>query len=553
MKPALVQSFKADVTGISIPASFTFPFHYEPHALARMAAAQLQNFITAQNWFAADNAQQDVGKMFGVLVVQDTAGNLGFLAAFSGKLVNSNLHSGFVPPVYDMLDEQGYFIKESKKLEATNATISHLENSTTYHDTLFKVKRLGQEKSEKLEAQRLKVRHERAARKQLRVTQESILSNEEYANLQDQHNQRRINDRFLLREYEVYLDGKIAPFQKIINDVEQQIASLKEARRVKSSSVQDWLFERYNFLNARGHVKNVVAIFKEFSSIVPPAGAGDCAAPKLLQYAFQHQLKPIAMAEFWWGKPAPSNVRKQGNFYPACRNKCEPILGHMLQGLAVEPNPLLLNPAIGKELVFIYEDPYLVIVNKPAEFLSVPGKTITDSVQERMRSRYPNATGPLTVHRLDMATSGLMVIALNKEVHGHLQEQFMKRTVKKRYVALLDGIVKQSQEYIDLPLRVDIDNRPYQLVCYEHGKTARTRYEVLAVHNNQTRVNFYPITGRTHQLRMHAAHPNGLDTPIVGDDLYGVKKDRLYLHAAQLTFKHPVYKESMNFEIGAPF
>jgi tRNA pseudouridine32 synthase/23S rRNA pseudouridine746 synthase len=553
MKPALVQSFKADVTGISIPATFTFPFHYEPHALARMAAAQLQNFITAQNWFAADNAQQDVGKMFGVLVVQDTAGNLGFIAAFSGKLVNSNLHSGFVPPLYDMLDEQGYFITESKKLEATNATISHLENSTTYHDTLFKVKRLGQEKSEKLEAQRLKVRHERAARKQLRVTQESILSNEEYANLQDQHNQRRINDRFLLREYEVYLDGKIAPFQKIINDVEQQIASLKEARRVKSSSVQDWLFERYNFLNARGHVKNVVAIFKEFSSIVPPAGAGDCAAPKLLQYAFQHQLKPIAMAEFWWGKPAPSNIRKQGNFYPACRNKCEPILGHMLQGLAVEPNPLLLNPAIGKELEFIYEDPYLVIVNKPAEFLSVPGKTITDSVQQRMRSRYPNATGPLTVHRLDMATSGLMVIALSKEVHGHLQEQFMKRTVKKRYVALLDGIVKQSQEYIDLPLRVDIDNRPYQLVCYEHGKTARTRYEVLAVHNNQTRVNFYPITGRTHQLRMHAAHPNGLDTPIVGDDLYGVKKDRLYLHAAQLTFKHPVYKESMNFEIGAPF
>jgi tRNA pseudouridine32 synthase/23S rRNA pseudouridine746 synthase len=553
MKPALVQSFKADVTGISIPATFTFPFHYEPHALARMAAAQLQNFITAQNWFAADNAQQDVGKMFGVLVVQDTAGNLGFLAAFSGKLVNSNLHSGFVPPVYDMLDEQGYFIKESKKLEATNATISHLENSTTYHDTLFKVKRLGQEKSEKLEAQRLKVRHERAARKQLRVTQESILSNEEYANLQDQHNQRRINDRFLLREYEVYLDGKIAPFQKIINDVEQQIASLKEARRVKSSSVQDWLFERYNFSNAHGHVKNVVAIFKEFSSIVPPAGAGDCAAPKLLQYAFQHQLKPIAMAEFWWGKPAPSNIRKQSNFYPACRNKCEPILGHMLQGLAVEPNPLLLNPAIGKELEFIYEDPYLVIVNKPAEFLSVPGKTITDSVQQRMRSRYPNATGPLTVHRLDMATSGLMVIALSKEVHGHLQEQFMKRTVKKRYVALLDGIVKQSQEYIDLPLRVDIDNRPYQLVCYEHGKTARTRYEVLAVHNNQTRVNFYPITGRTHQLRMHAAHPNGLDTPIVGDDLYGVKKDRLYLHAAQLTFKHPVYKESMNFEIDAPF
>lgn len=553
MKPALVQSFKADVTGISIPATFTFPFHYEPHALARMAAAQLQNFITAQNWFAADNAQQDVGKMFGVLVVQDTAGNLGFLAAFSGKLVNSNLHSGFVPPVYDMLDEQGYFITESKKLEATNATISHLENSTTYHDTLFKVKRLGQEKSEKLEAQRLKVRHERAARKQLRVTQESILSNEEYANLQDQHNQRRINDRFLLREYEVYLDGKIAPFQKIINDVEQQIASLKEARRVKSSSVQDWLFERYNFSNAHGHVKNVVAIFKEFSSIVPPAGAGDCAAPKLLQYAFQHQLKPIAMAEFWWGKPAPSNIRKQSNFYPACRNKCEPILGHMLQGLAVEPNPLLLNPAIGKELEFIYEDPYLVIVNKPAEFLSVPGKTITDSVQQRMRSRYPNATGPLTVHRLDMATSGLMVIALSKEVHGHLQEQFMKRTVKKRYVALLDGIVKQSQEYIDLPLRVDIDNRPYQLVCYEHGKTARTRYEVLAVHNNQTRVNFYPITGRTHQLRMHAAHPNGLDTPIVGDDLYGVKKDRLYLHAAQLTFKHPVYKESMNFEIDAPF
>lgn len=553
MKNTRFHSFKRDITGISIPEKFTFPFHYEPHALARLAAAQLQDHIKSQDWFTAQNDQQEVGKMFGVLVVQDTTGGLGFLAAFSGKLVNSNLHNGFVPPIYDMLDEQGYFMTESKKLEVVNEAIHRLENDSTFHDCLLKVQKLEQEKSEKLNEQRLKIRHERAARKQQRALKQPFLSVVAYAQLEEQHNQQRINDRFLLREYEVYLDAKIEPYDKIITDTQQEITRLKEYRRVQSSAIQNWLFEQYNFLNAQGTAENVVSIFKKTTGMIPPAGSGDCAAPKLLQYAYEQNLKPIALAEFWWGKAAPSKIRKQGYFYPSCRGKCEPILGHMLQGLVVEENPLLVNYAVGKELEVVYEDAHIVVLNKPAEFLSVPGKTITDSVQERMRLKYPNATGPLTVHRLDMSTSGLLVIALSKEVHEHLQEQFMRRTVTKCYVALLDGMVKEPAGFIDLPLRVDLENRPFQLVCYEHGKAARTRYEVIAVENGKTRVHFYPITGRTHQLRMHAAHPKGLNTPIVGDDLYGIKQDRLHLHAAALSFKHPVSKALVHFKSEAPF
>ncbi len=548
-----MHTFKQPIAGIAIPEQFTYPFHYEPHLLARLAATQLQEHIAAQDWFLEGGAQHDLGKMFGVLVVQDKTGTLGFLPAFSGKLANSNHHAGFVPPIYDMLDENGYFLTESKNLALINEQLTRLEHDKTYHNLQTQINKLTQENTQKLEAQRLKIRLDRATRKSLRLEQKGLLNPADFKDLQEKHNQQRINDRFLLREYGVYLNEKTTPLQVQITAHEQEIARLKNQRKLKSNAVQEWLFEQYNFVNAQGVTQNVVPIFKNFAGIVPPAGAGDCAAPKLLQYAYLNNLKPIAMAEFWWGKPAPSHIRKQGNFYPACRSKCEPILGHMLQGLSVEENRMLENPGMDKELSTIYEDAYVIIIDKPAEFLSVPGKNITDSVQERMRKKYPHATGPLIVHRLDMSTSGLMVIALKKEVHEHLQEQFMKRSVIKRYEALLDGLITDKQGFIDLPLRVDLDNRPYQMVCYEHGKAARTRYEVVAVQNNCTRIHFYPITGRTHQLRMHAAHPSGLNAPIVGDDLYGIKKDRLHLHAAFLQFKHPITQETVSFKSAVPF
>lgn len=260
------------------------------------------------------------------------------------------------------------------------------------------------------------------------------------------------------------------------------------------------------------------------------------------------------MAEFWWGQSPKSEIRKHKQFYPACKSKCEPILAsHMLKGLNMEPNPFEENPAENKEIEIVYEDDVLAIINKPAEFLSVPGKIITDSVYQRMKERYPNSTGPLIVHRLDMSTSGLLLIAKNEETYIKLQSQFIKRTIKKRYVALLDGVVLENEGVINLPLRVDLEDRPRQLVCYEHGKQAQTKWKVIEIKNNQTRVYFYPITGRTHQLRVHASHELGLKTPIVGDDLYGKKANRLHLHAEKITFIHPNSKEELTFQKEADF
>jgi tRNA pseudouridine32 synthase / 23S rRNA pseudouridine746 synthase len=228
-------------------------------------------------------------------------------------------------------------------------------------------------------------------------------------------------------------------------------------------------------------------------------------------------------------------------------------LAHMLQGIDMDPNPMLLNPAEGKDIGTVYEDEDIVVVNKPAEFLSVPGKNIEDSVWMRMKDQLQYVSGPLVVHRLDMSTSGLMIIAKSKEVHKFVQRQFINRKVTKRYVAILDGIVPMDQGLIDLPLRVDLDNRPQQLVCYEHGKSAQTRWEVVGRKDGRTRIHFYPITGRTHQLRVHSAHPLGLNIPIVGDDLYGTKSDRLYLHAEHLEFVHPRTRKLITIQVKPDF
>ena len=259
------------------------------------------------------------------------------------------------------------------------------------------------------------------------------------------------------------------------------------------------------------------------------------------------------MAEFWWGDSPKSEIRQHGNFYPACNGKCKPILAHMLEGVSMDENPLLTNPGEETSIDIIFQDEVMLVINKPPELLSVSGKNIEDSVYFRMKQRYPQATGPLTVHRLDMSTSGLMLIALNKEVHKILQKQFINRSIKKRYVALLEGQVKQDKGIIDLPLRLDIDDRPRQLVCYEYGKPAKTEWEVIQRKNNQTRVHFYPVTGRTHQLRVHSAHTNGLNAPIVGDDIYGNRANRLHLHADFIAFNHPLTRELMQFQIDAEF
>ncbi len=284
-----------------------------------------------------------------------------------------------------------------------------------------------------------------------------------------------------------------------------------------------------------------------------PQGAGDCAIVKLLQYAFSHGLTPLTMAHFWWGKSPAPQMLKHKYFYEASKNKCEPILTHMLAGIEVDENPLEQNPAEGKELSIVYQDNDMVIINKPAEFLSVPGKTITDSVYSRMRAMFPDSDSPLIVHRLDMSTSGLIVIALTKDAHKALQKQFIERTVEKRYVALLEGTSEANEGVIDFPMRVDLDDRPRQIVCYQYGKPAQTTWQVLERKNGRTKVYYYPKTGRTHQLRVHSAHIKGMNMPIVGDDLYGQKGDRLCLHAQYLAFNHPTTNERVVFEVAEDF
>jgi tRNA pseudouridine32 synthase/23S rRNA pseudouridine746 synthase len=259
------------------------------------------------------------------------------------------------------------------------------------------------------------------------------------------------------------------------------------------------------------------------------------------------------MAEFWWGISPNSEVRKHKSFYPSCQSRCKPILNHMLKGIQMDENLLLKNLSENQELKIIFEDDDLVIVNKPPEFLSVPGKEITDSVYTRIKQKYPEATGPLIVHRLDMSTSGIIILTKTKEANKIVQNQFIKRTVKKRYVALLNGKLSKKQGVIKLPLRLDLDDRPRQLVDFKNGKKAETNWHVISQNDTHTRVHFYPITGRTHQLRVHAAHKEGLNTPIKGDDLYGKKQDRLYLHAEFIEFTHPTSRNKISFTVPADF
>lgn len=548
--------FKASITRFSLPEKFTFPFYYEPHPLSVLAAKELQAYLETQtdfdHNFGLDKTKTGlvIGKMFGVLVVQNEAGELAYLSAFSGKLAESNHHKRFVPPVFDMLTENSFFNQGMKILNPMNRQIEDLENATDFEaaKTLLKTEKATAE-SEIAKA-KAEAKNAKRVRKEKRAKGEIELSVADFEVLKEELSKESVYQNYLVKDLSKYWKNRIEIAENQVNRYITEIENLKEIRRQTSANLQQQLFDNYKFLNQEKKEKSLADIFQE---VIPPAGSGECAAPKLLQYAFLNDLKPIAMAEFWWGESPKSEVRVHGNFYPACRGKCKPILGHMLAGIETDPNPMLENTAFGQVLETIYEDDAIVIINKPAEFLSVPGKNVQDSVQFRLQLKYPDATGPLTVHRLDMSTSGLMLIAKTKEHHEFLQRQFIKRKVKKRYTALLDGIVAGDEGVIDLPLRVDLDDRPRQLVCYEHGKNAVTKWKVIERKENKTLIHFFPITGRTHQLRVHSAHPSGLNMPIVGDDLYGKKANRLHLHAAFIEFMHPVSREIVAFEVEADF
>ncbi|WP_394129050.1 RluA family pseudouridine synthase [Shewanella maritima] len=561
---ACFNHFEASVEHIPLPDKFTFPFYYQAHPLCQLAAQQLQATLEQNPWqhnFGLHNTdiQADaIGKMFGVLVVKDNQQKLGFLAAFSGKLADANHQAPFVPPVFDMLHQDSFFTQESAEINQINQQITLLEQDEHQRFLQRTLIENTQQSQQQIQAMQRSMVTQRKQRKQQRQQAQQQLSQahitqSEFDQLSIELSRQSVQQKHQLSQLKAHWQREISTISAKVAEHDAQLVKLKQTRKHLSHQLQQQLFAQYRFLNANGEIQDLSAIFAQSPNQQPPAGAGECAAPKLLNYAYQHDYQPIAMAEFWWGKPPKSEVKQHRNFYPACHSKCRPILGHMLQGLDVDPDPLLINTAADKDIEIVYQDDHIVVINKPADMLSVPGKQIADSVQLRMKQRFPEATGPLIVHRLDMATSGLMVIALSSAANKALVQQFIERTIEKHYVALIDGVPLQSAGDIDLPLRVDLDDRPKQLVCYEHGKTAQTHWQLVKVIANQALLNLYPKTGRTHQLRMHCAHHLGLGMPIVGDDLYGKQADRLHLHAKSLRFLHPHSKQQMHFEVPAAF
>lgn len=568
----MIHFFKKPISHLALPEKFTYPFHYTPHPLCVLAAEEVKEYIANRKEWQEELAS---GKMFGVLIVQTDNGTtnneenqIGYLAAFSGNLAGKNLHPYFVPPVYDLLQPEGFFKIEEEQISAINIRIRELENSSSY---------LGSKEKWKIETEQAKAVLNQAkaelkmAKKARGIRRQSSpeLSEEEQASLIRESQYQKAEYKRLEKEWKKQLEE----LETEVRHFDIEIERLKTERKERSAALQRKLFEQFRMLNAQGEVKDLYTIFEQTVQKVPPAGAGECALPKLLQYAYLHQLKPLAMAEFWWGDSPKNEIRHHGYYYPSCKGKCEPILQHMLQGLEVDENPLLNPVHEEEELEIVFEDEWLLVVNKPAGMLSVPGKAEDrDSVYHRLKKKYPEATGPMIVHRLDMATSGLLLVAKTKEVHQDLQAQFANRSIKKRYVAVLDGIVLPERTgntgRIELPLCLNPLDRPRQMVSSEHGKEAITEYQIISKSERitsasentfnksnridesersinesrkYTRIVFYPLTGRTHQLRVHAAHPEGLGCPILGDELYGKKADRLYLHAEYIEFRHPIY------------
>ncbi|EEY45783.1 RluA family pseudouridine synthase [Vibrio mimicus] len=555
--PNCFTHFISPIRDITLPKRFTYPFCYQPHPLCEIAASELQqHLLTQTHWYhpfgLTDTDPQAHGKMFGVLVVQHASGELGYLSAFSGQLAEQNELPGFVSPVFDRFADKSFFRIDGDEIASINQQVREQEADPELVRLTATIAKYQSQAEQALEQQRVLMAEQRQNRKQQRE-QAELLSEQEravlFATLAEESVFQKRQLQFIKQEWEQRVTTK----ESILNAKLASIEQLKQERKQRSAALQKKLFTGYRFANIAGVEKNLVELFSVTKNPLPPAGSGECAAPKLLHYAFQHQLKPIALAEFWWGRSPKSEIRQHKKFYPACQSKCQPILAHMLQGMELDDNPLLSNPAADKEISIVYQDEAIVVVNKPAEFLSVPGVHVHDSVLTRLQAQFSEAEGVFALHRLDMSTSGLLVFALTRRANKHLQKQFITRAVQKRYVAMLDGTLADEQGEIELPLCGDLDDRPRQKVCWQQGKPALTHWETVAVEQGRTRVYLYPHTGRTHQLRVHCAHHLGLNCPIVGDDLYGTQDQRLHLHAEKLSFSHPYTKQPMTFEVAADF
>ena len=545
----------------ALPELFTYPFRYTPHPLCRRAALIVQEKLKEMG--------VKEGKMYGVLVARGIKSEelrvkseeLVFLAAYSGQLNGSYNHPWFVPPVVDYLDPESHFQKEQAEIVEIGQKMEALRENEERKAWQLRVQLLRAER-EAAVAEAKKVYEEgrltprpplfqRGGEAGAESTkgQESLplrgdIEESDYIRLRQFQKANIQRAKQLHKEEIAELEGRLAALNTAAHE-------LYEERKRRSEALQQWLFEQFVFLNGRGEEKGLVEIFH--SSLRIPSGAGECCAPKLLQAAYRLGLQPLAMAEFWWGGSAPGHYREPGAFFPACRSKCYPILGFMLQGLDVEPDPAEHYEQVLGRIDIVWEDEYLAVVNKPEGWCSIPGRSDQANLYDEAHRLWPNIEGSVVVHRLDQDTSGLLVIAKTSAVHRALSQQFERREVKKRYVALVEGSIPDQAHEISLPIGPDLENMPHQRVDFEHGKEAVTYYEVKGKEEKGTRVVFYPQTGRTHQLRVHSAAPEGLNAPIVGDRLYGHVADRLYLHAEALEFTHPVTHERLHFELPAPF
>lgn len=573
-------------TSLPSPRQFTYPFCYDVDPLAEAASEELQRYIAATGLMSAEKG---CGKMFGVLVVEyeDESGALqrGFLAAYSGLLGGRNDWQYFVPPVFDAQQPDGHFKRTEREISAINREISAIEHDPEYLQSVAQREETMKRLQAEVEAFKAEVDAAKARRDARRKSGEP-LSEEEQAEMIRESQFMKAELRRRRKAMEQANSTLNTPHSTFLK-------SLQRKRKQMSDELQRWLFSAYRMLNAKGEERDLIDIFREYTHAMPPAGAGDCCAPKLLQYAYQHRLRPVCMAEFWWGESPASEIRHHLHYYPACRSKCLPILTHMLKGLDVAPNPLAQKRHTAEPRV-LYADEYILVVDKPAGMLSVPGKAEAKSecsceyanisVEEYFANNstfnIPHSTFLKAAHRLDMDTSGLLVLARTEEAYVELQRQFASRETVKRYEAVLSGVPEHVSQHstlhcgvpepttphstfhiphsskqpsgcleaISLPLIADINDRPRQRVDMEHGKPALTLYDIKKVDKGRTLIHLYPKTGRTHQLRVHCAHPSGLACPILGDPLYGIARaDRMYLHAAELTFRHPITGEPMHF------
>ena len=535
-------------TTILPPSRMNNPLNYTPHPLCVMAAEEVRRMVRENAVMSSETRKS--GKMFGVLVVETPDGNTGYLAAYSGQIAGRSNWDGFVPAVFDYLQDGGYFKTCEAEITAINKQVRLMETSEERRRLLTHLDETIAKAASEEQAYKTLMHESKARRDSERAAGDVTPEREDEMTRESQFQKAELR-RMRRRNADT-----IAMAREACHRYDTSISLLKQKRRTMSDRLQEWLFHHFVMLNKDGDSRSLTDIFRTSLSASPPAGAGECCEPRLLQYAFSHAMTPKCMAMFWIGASPEGEIRHEQTYYPACRSKCKPILEWML-GKDIVKDDTFITQYNGDNLTIIYQDSDIIVVDKPAGMLSVPGKNDAPSVLSLLQRKMEDNIFP--VHRLDMDTSGLMVFVRNKKAQRNLQRQFETHSIVKRYIALLERKPDSEQGTISLPLSPDMADRPRRMVDYRHGKQALTHYRLCTSPSTPMRRQFLtvgdnlvelsPLTGRTHQLRVHCAHPDGLASPIVGDRLYGTTNHpRLCLHAEYLEFRHPTTGELVIFK-----